>query len=130
LLVEGSSEIVPWNHVASAPAPPSLLVGRVEGDSVKPCAKGGGLPEGVDLADRRPQDVLHDLFGVSSVASDPDRLPIDAIAVGFHERLRGRGVPTAQPRDEVGVPIAGHAVAVARRFGEDWSMTGPLRTPH
>src|SRR6202011_572072 len=51
--------------------------------------------EGVDLAPRRPQAVLHDLLGVRRVAGDANRQAVDPIPVRAHEGLDRAGRPSA-----------------------------------
>src|SRR3989338_8518987 len=65
-----------------------LLVRRVGGDPVEPAPEGGLLLERLDLADRGPQRILGRLLGILLGAGDPEREPVDAVAVGLHERGR------------------------------------------
>src|SRR5260370_20980678 len=95
VVIERWDGVFPRHFVPSAPPPPPLLVGRVGGDPVHPRAEGGGPPEGVDLAARRPQGVLRDLLGVRRVARDANGQTVDAISVGAHESLHPPPAPSA-----------------------------------
>ena len=112
-LVERGSDLVPRHLGPLDPPPPPLLTGCVRGDAIDPGPEGGCAQEGIDLASRCPERVLHDLLRIRAIARDADRQPVDAIAVGGHECLGGSLFSPAEALHQARVRIVG----AARRRG-------------
>src|SRR5215510_11658363 len=126
LVIESWTEIGPRHLVAPALPPAKLLVRGVGGDAIDPAAERGLALEHADLPRRRPEGVLHHFLGILLVTGDPDRQPVDAIAVGVEQEL-GRGRIAATQRLHEGcVPVDAHGpgpdtLGRAGRRGSLWN---------
>src|SRR5262249_60035532 len=89
---------------STAPAA-NLLIGGVRDDPIEPGAERGLASEGLDLADHRPERVLHDLLGILLVSGDANPQAIRAVTVRRDEMVRCARVTATEGLDQPAIAI-------------------------